>query len=147
MPIRRGSGRAVDRTHLRARVGRNRRRVEGRVFDGVAHAEDIIVTHRLDVEQRAAVVEMELAMPAIVNRVAEVHELRRRPDVELQALENRWDVDTFIVQRPLHASGVDRAGAGPLLDGDLHHLLAPKLLDAPRHAGAIDHLPDQQQLG
>ena len=57
------------------------------------------------------------------------------------------DVDTFVVQRTLHASGVDRAGAGPLLDGDLHHLVAPELLDAPGHAGAVDHLSDQQQLG
>ena len=83
MPVRREPGRAVDGTHLRARIGCDRGRVEGRVLDGVAHAEDVIGTHRLDIEQRPAVVEMELAMPAIVNGVAEIHELGRCPDVEL----------------------------------------------------------------
>ena len=113
----------------------------------MAHAEDVVVTHRLHVEQRAAVVEVEFAVPAVVQGVTEIHELRRSTDVELQALEDGGHVVAFEVQRPLHAPGVDRAGARPLLDGDLQHLFVAELLDAPGHAGAVDHVPDQQQLG
>ena len=105
------------------------------------------LAHRLHVEQGAAVVEVEFAVPAVVDGVAEIHELRWSADVELQALEDRRHVVALVVQRPLHASGVDRAGARPLLDGDLHHLVAAERADAPGHAGAVDHLPDQQQFG
>ena len=73
----------MDGTHLRAGVGRHRGSVKRRIFDGVAHPEDVLVAHRLHVEQRAAVVEVEFAVPAVVDGVAEVHELRRRADVEL----------------------------------------------------------------
>ena len=62
------------------------------ILDVVAHAADVVLTHRLDVQQRAAVVEVELAVPPVVHGVAEVHELRRGADVELQALEDRDDV-------------------------------------------------------
>jgi hypothetical protein len=110
----------------------------------VAHSEDVLVAHRLHVEQRTAVVEVEFAVPAVVDGVAEIHELRRGADVELEALENGWHVVAFVVQRPLHALGVYRAGARPLLDGDLQHLLATECLDTPGHAGAVDHVPDQQ---
>ena len=147
MPVRRNPRRAMDGTHLRSRIGRHRGGVECRIFDGVAHTEDVLVAHRLYVQQRAAVVELELAVPAVVDGVAEVHELRRSADIELQALEDGGHVVALEVQRPLHALGVDRAGAGPLLDGDLHHLVAAELLDAPGHAGAVDHVSDQQQLG
>ena len=41
------------------------------------------VAHRLHIEQRAAVVEVEFAVPAVVDGVAEIHELRRSADVEL----------------------------------------------------------------
>ena len=121
--------------------------VERRVLDVVAHAADVVLAHRLDVEQRAAVVEMELAVPAVVHGVAEVHELRRGADVELQALEDGDDVDALVLQRLLHALGVDRAGAHPLLDGDLQHLLAAEIADDPGHSGPVDQLPDQQQFG
>jgi hypothetical protein len=92
-------------------------------------------------------VELEFAVPAVIHGVAEIHELRGSADVELQSLEDGGHVVALVVQRPLHAPGVDRAGARPLLDGDLHHLLATERADAPRHAGAIDHLTDQQQFG
>ena len=92
-------------------------------------------------------VEVELTVPAVVNGVAEVHELRRGADVELQALEDGDDVIAGIAQRPLHAPGVDRAGAGPLLDRDLEHFRAAERLDAPSHSGPVDQLADQQELG
>jgi hypothetical protein len=147
MPVGRNPGRAVNGTHLRSRICCHCGRVEGRVLDGVAHSEDVLVAHRLHVQQRAAVVEVELAVPAIMDGVTEIHELGRRTDVELQALEDRRHVIALVVQRPLHALGVDRAGAGPFLDGNLHHLVTAKLLDAPGHAGAVDHVSDQQELG
>ena len=91
--------------------------------------DDVVLAHRLDVHQRAAVVELELAVPRVVHGVAEVHELRRRADVELEALEDGDHVALARrlgreAQRLLHAAGVDRAGGRPLLDRDLHHLLA-----------------------
>ncbi len=145
-------GGPVDRPHLRLRVGGDGGRVEGRVLDVVAHRAHVVGTHRLDVHQGTAVVEVELAVPAVVHRVAEVHELRGRPDVELEPLEDRHHVAAArrgrgVPQRLLHPPCVDRRGRGPLLDGDLGHLLAAERRDAPRHAGAVDQLPDQQQLG
>ena len=49
----------------------------------------VVRAHRLDIDQRAAVVEVELAVPRVVHGVAEVHELRRSADVELEPLEDR----------------------------------------------------------
>ena len=97
---------------LRPAVGGHRGGVEGRVLDVVAHAADVVLAHRLDVEQRAAVVEVELAVPAVVHGVAEVHELRRRADVELQALEDRDDVVALVASAP-SASAWCRSGWHP----------------------------------
>ena len=83
MPVRRHPGRAVDWAHLRARIGRDSGGVERRILDGVAHSEHVVVAHRFDVQQCAAVVQMKFAVPAVVNGVAEVHELGRSADVEL----------------------------------------------------------------
>ena len=141
------SRRPVDGTHLRAWVGRDRGGVEGRVLDGVAHSEDVVVAHRLHIEQRAAVVEVELAVPPVVHGIAKVHELRWGADVELQALEDGYDVVAFVAQRLLHPLGVDGAGRRPLLDRDLQHLFATERLNAPSHSGPVDHLADQKQLG
>ena len=144
--------RAVDGPHLGARVGGDGGGVEGGVLDVVAHRHHVVLAHRLDVHERAAVVEVELAVPRVVHGVAEVHELRRGADVELQALEDRDDVAATldlgrVAEGALHAAGVDGGGAGPLLDGDLRHLLTAEGGDAPGHAGAVDELADQQQLG
>jgi hypothetical protein len=83
LPVGGGAWRAVNRPDLCVGVSGHRRRVEGGVFDVVAHAAHVVLAHRLDVEQRPAVVEVELAVPPVVHGVAEVHELRRRTDVEL----------------------------------------------------------------
>ena len=107
-----GSGAAGGLGALRARIGRHRGGVERRVFDGVAHAEHVVVAHRFHVEQRAAVVQLEFAVPAVVDGVAEVHELRRRADVELHALEDGGHVVALEAQRPLHALGC-RSGLAP----------------------------------
>ena len=71
------------RPDLGLAIGGHRGGVEGGVLDVVAHALDVIGAHRLDVHQRTAVVEVELAVPPVVHGVAEVHELRWRTDVEL----------------------------------------------------------------
>ena len=128
MPVGRRPRRPVDRAYLGLAVGGQRGGVERRVLDVVAHAVDVVLAHRLDVEQRPAVVEVELAVPAVVHGVAEVHELRRRADVELQALEERDDVDALVLQRLLHPLGVQRTGRRPLLDRDLQHFLAAAAL-------------------
>ena len=92
-------------------------------------------------------VELEATVLRVVDPVAEVHELGRGADVELQALEDRHDVVALEPQRPLHAARVDRAGAGPLLDRDRGHPVGPERLGAPRHPGAVDQVAGQQQLG
>src|SRR3954471_1312149 len=76
MPIGRDPGWPVDRPYLSPAVRGERGGVECRVLDVVAHATDVFLAHRFDVEQRAAVVELKLAMPTVVHGVAEVHELR-----------------------------------------------------------------------
>ncbi len=133
LTVCRGPGRPVNRTHLALTVGGQRGGIKGRVLDVVAHTTHVVLAHRLDVEQRPAVIEVELAVPAIMNRVAEIHELGRGADVELQALEDRDDVDALVLERLLHPPGVDRAGRRPLLDGDLQHLRPAEIADAPGH--------------
>ena len=147
-----GARRSVDRSHLRPRVGGDGRGVERRVLDVVAHRDDVLLPHRLDVHQRPAVVEPELSVPRVVHGVAEVHELRWRPDVELEPLEDGDDVTRLSrgwaeTERALHPAGVDRRGGHPLLDRDLGHPLPSERLDGPRHPRAVDQVTDQQQLG
>ena len=92
-------------------------------------------------------VQVELAVPAVVDGVAEVHELRRRADVELRALEDGevsvpWYFSAFScasVQRAgARHSSISRSAASPG---------RPKLLDAPRHAGPVDQQPISRVRG
>jgi len=87
MTVGRLAGRTVDGTHLGARVGGYSGCLEGGGLNVVAHAPDVVGAHRFDIEQSTAVVEVELAVPAVVDGVAEIHELRRCADVELQPLK------------------------------------------------------------
>ncbi len=87
--VGRGARRAVDRSDERVRVRGERGGVERRVLDGVAHAVHPLVAHRLDVHERAAVVEPELAVLVVVDPDAEVHVLGWRPDVDLDVLQDR----------------------------------------------------------
>ena len=146
LPVGGQAGWPMDRTHLGLGIGGHRGGVEGGVLDVVAHALHIVRAHRLNIEQSAAVIEMELTVPAVMNGIAEVHELRRGADIELQALEDGDDVITGIAQCPLHAPGVDRAGTGPLLDRDLKHPRAAERLDTPSHSGTVDQLAYQQEF-
>ena len=145
-PVGRDAGRAVDRPHLRVRVGGARGRVEGRVFDVVAHAVHELFAHRLDVHQRAAVVEPELAVLRVVDLVPEVHELMRRADVELDVLEDRRHVGVAEVERALRAQRVERARGHPLLDRDVEHVLAGVTGEHERDADAVLEMAVQQVL-
>ena len=78
-PAGRLTRRPVDGPHLRPRVRRHRRGVEGGVLDVVAHGHHEVRAERLHVDQRTAVVEPELAVVGVGRPEAEVHELRRRP--------------------------------------------------------------------
>ncbi len=146
MAIGRAAGRAVQRSHPGPRVRGARSGVEGRVLDVVAHRGDVVVTHRLDVHERTAVGEVELTVVLVVDRVAEVHEARRRADVDLHALEDRGDVVASESERPLHPPGVDGAGAAPLRDGDLGHGVTAEGGDDLWHPGTVDEVPRQQPL-
>lgn len=98
--------------------------------------------HRLHVEQCAAVIKVEFIRLAIVQCVAEGHELRWSANVELQTLEDGQHIVDFKVQRPLHTLGIEQASASLFLNDDLQN----KLLNTPGHAGAVDHMPCQQQF-
>ena len=144
--VGRARGRAVDRPHLRVRVGRAGGRVEGGVLDVVAHPVHELLAHRLDVHQRAAVVEPELAVLRVVDLVPEVHELMRRADVELDVLEDRRDVAVAEVQRALRAQRVERARGHPLLDRDVEHVLARVPREHERDADAVLEMAVEQVL-
>ena len=77
---------------------------------------------------------------------AEVHELVRRADVELEVLHDRRDVAVREVERVLGADRVDRARAHPLDDGDLLHRLAGPALVDERHADPVLQVAVQQPL-
>ena len=91
------------------------------ILDVVAHADDELLAHRLDVHERAAVGQPELAAAVVVEAEAEIEKAVRRADVELHALEDGRDVVAAEAERALHALRVDRARTHPLGDGDLAH--------------------------
>ncbi len=128
-------------------VGGHRRGLERRILDVVAHGDDVVGAHGLDVHQRPAVVEPELSVVVIGDPVAEVHELRWRADVELHPLEDGLDRVTPEAQGALHAPRVDGTGSHPLGDGDVAHHVAPEGADEVRHPGPIDQVTGQQVLG
>ena len=80
-------GRCTGRTWARGFVA-TRGGVEGRVLDVVAHAPHHVFAHREHVGERTAGAEPELAVVAIVELVADVHELVGEADIELEALED-----------------------------------------------------------
>ena len=107
---------------------------------------DVFLAHRLDVEQRAAVREPELAVVGVVDAAAEVHEVMGRADVELEVLHDRGYVGGPELQGALRAPRVDRAGCHPLLDRDRFHLLAGPAGVHEGHTHAILQVPVQQPL-
>ena len=121
---------------MRARVGGDGGRVERRVFDVVAHRHHEVLAHRLDVEERAARLQPELAVAAVDQVVANIHVLVREPDVELEPLEDGVHVGTDEVEGALHALRVDGARAHPLEDGDLLTLVLAEVEVHPAEAGA-----------
>ena len=100
-------------------VRRVRGRVERRVLDRVAHPDHALVAVRLDVDQRAAVLEPELAVQRIVHLVVHVHVLVHEADVELQRLHDRGHVVALDAHEAAHAVRVHRARAHPEVDRDL----------------------------
>ena len=137
----------MDRPHDRLGVGRNGGGIEGRILDVVAHPPHVLLAHRLDVHQRTAMRELELTVARVRHRVAEVHELRRRADVELQPLEDRDDVVALELERPLHSFRVDRAGSAPLLDCHVAHAVRPECDEYMGESGAVDQVACEEQLG
>ena len=91
-------------------------------------------------------IEPELAVVRIVDAVPEVHELRRRADVELQTFEDRDDVVALVSQGTLHPLGVPGARRLPLLDRDFGHASTAERRDQVCHPGTVDQLTAQQQF-
>ena len=130
----------MNRTNLGARIGGDGGGIEGRVLDVVTHRHDVLLPHRFNVDERPAMVQPELSGVLRVELVAEVHELRRRSDVELHPFENALDGVALETQESLHPLGVDRAGTHPLVDRHGPHDLSAERTDGMGHAGAIDEL-------
>ena len=118
-PVGRHARRPVDRPHARAGIRRDGGRVEGRVLDLVAHPDHDLLAHRLDVHQRAAVGQPELAVSA--RRATRKRKSRNwcgAPTSSCMPLKIVADVVAREAERALHALRVDRARAHPLLDRD-----------------------------
>ena len=146
-PVGRDPWWPVDRPDLCSGVGGGGGGVERGVLDVVAHRPDVVGSHRLDVHQGAAVVEVELAVVVVGHGVAEVHELGRGADVDLHPLEDGLDRVPLEPEGPLHPGRVDGAGPHPLLDGDVAHPVASEGADQVGHAGPVDEVAGQQELG
>ena len=121
VPVGGAPGRPVDGPDPRPWVRRERRRVERRVLDRVAHPDHALLAVRLRVEQRAAVLEPELGVVVVDDRVPDVHVLVHEADVELQRLHDGVDPVALDAHEAAHATRVDRAGAHPLVDRDVVH--------------------------
>ena len=130
--------------HDSARIRCRGRRIEGRVFYVVAHQPDLFLAEGFYVEQRAAMAEPELPVVRPVEAKLKIHELRRRPDVELQVLEDGFDIVAFKAKRPLHALGVDRARPHPLVDGELRLVFGAESLEHQRDSDAVVEMAGEQ---
>jgi hypothetical protein len=109
----------MNRTDTRARVRRVCRRIERRVFDRVAHADDPRLAEGLDVEESAAMLEPEFSVHRVVHLVVHVHVLVDETDVELECLHDGGNVITFDPHEAPHAVRVHRARSHPQIDRDL----------------------------
>ena len=141
-PVGGDAGRPVHGAHAQLRIRRPPGRVERGVLDVVAHRDDRLLAHRLDVHQRPAVVQVERAVVVVLHGHAEVHELGRCADVELHALEGDLDRVPFEAEEPLHAPRVDRARTHPLVDGHVGHH-AETLVHHERHPRPVDEMARQ----
>ena len=144
--IRRDARRAVDRSDLGSWIRGGGRGVEGGILDLVAHGEDIVITHGLDIHQGTAMVEPELAVIGVGHGEAEVEELWRRADVELDVLEDGLDRVALEAEGALHPLGVDGAGPLPLIDGDVAHRVGPEGRYQVRHARPVNQVSGEQEL-
>src|SRR5262249_852568 len=99
--IRRHTRRPMDGTYLSARIGRPGGGGEGRMFNVMTHADDEFLAHRFDIHERPAKGQPELAAAIPVEAKAKVEKAMRCANVELHALEDRRDLGTLKVQRPL----------------------------------------------
>src|SRR4029453_15175846 len=123
-----------------------RTRVERGILDGVTHGPHRRLAVLLDLEQRAAAHQPEVAARLALEVVVHVHVLMREADVELEALEDRPDAVAGEPEEALHAPGVDGARPHPLLDRDR---LARLGTDLEVHVGeraAVQEMAEQHVL-
>ncbi len=145
-PVGRYPGRPVDVADVRLGVDRLRRHVERAVLDVVAHVGDHGVAEWLGVHQRAAVGQLEVAVRLVDQFVVHVHVMVREAGVELEHLEDGRDAIPLDVHDLTQPVAVDRAGAGPLLDGQLLDGLGPVAqADGGAH-GPVEQMDDEPVL-
>ncbi len=140
------AGRAVHVADVRLGVDRLRRHVERAVLNVVAHVGDHGVAEGLGVHERAAVGQLEVAVRLVDQLVVHVHVVVREAGVELEHLEDGRDAVPLDVHDLAQPVAVDRAGAGPLLDGQLLDGLGPVAqADGGAH-GAVEQVDDEPVL-
>jgi hypothetical protein len=132
---------------MRARIRGDRGRVEGRVFDAVAHHHHPGFAALLDVHQRAAVLQPELGAAVRLELEAHVHVLVREAHVELKGLHDGGDVVALDLHQPLHAARVVGRRALPLPDRErLDHLASAEAHAGLRHQRAVVGVPVEHEL-
>jgi hypothetical protein len=112
----------------------------------VAHADDARLAVRLDVHERAAVIQPEGAVLLVGELVADAHVLVHEADVELEPLHDRPDAVALDTHELSHPGGVGRAGAEPLVDGDVVDGVDPGAHGDLRHQRPVDQMADHHVL-
>ncbi len=146
LAVRGNARRTMDRPDAGAWIRGKGGAVERRVLDVVAHADDARLAVRLDVHEGAAVVQPERTVLLVGELVADAHVLVHEADVELEPLHDRPDAVALDAHQPPHPGGVGRAGAEPLVDGDVVDGVDPGADCDLRHQGAVDEVPHHHVL-
>src|SRR5262245_20233316 len=128
------------------RIGGDGGGVERRVLDGVTHRADGGLAVLLDLEQGPAAPEPEGPAALVLEPVAHVHVLVRKPYVELEALEDRADVVALEAEAAPHPASVDRARAHPLLDRDRLARGRPELHVYVGQRAAVQEMAEEHVL-
>ena len=99
--------------------------IEGAVLDVMTHAGHHLVAERLDVHQRAAIGELEETVSLVHHLVTDVEVVMGKAGVELEYLEDGFDIVAFDAHDLAKTVAVDRARPPPFLDGQPLHFLHP----------------------
>ncbi len=131
---------------VRLGVDRLCRHVERAVLNVMAHVGDHGVAERLGVHQRAAVGQLEVPVLLVHQLVVHVHVVVREARIELEHLEDGRHTVALDAHDLAQPVAVDRAGPGPLLNGQLLDRLGPVPEPDGGAHGAVQQVDDEAVL-